>query len=656
MLTARAGIRIHRLAIASAIALVGAARAGVMLQGFYKDVPTKNVSTSDPHYSDTYWWDVLAAKSAALGAAGFTAVWLPPVQKGASGGYSVGYDTFDDYDIGSKWQNSPSSGATRYGTRVQLQRLCAMLHANDISVYLDMVENHRDGDPGDKTFRYVNAYGQWPGGRFEKNPGDFHPNVAQDPKVPATWYDADNSYELSWPFGPDLAPINSSTPNRYLFDGLLSAGDWVTKALDADGYRLDYVKGVSTDFLNPFLTSQSMAGKFAVGEYFDGDLGKVRGWISALQGRCSAFDFPLRYKLKEMCMGGGYFNMATLDHAGLAGVDPYHAVTFVENHDTDGNDAISRNKMLAYAYILTSEGYPCVFYKDYATDPGCYGLKPAIDSLIWIHEKIADGATQERWKGADVFAYERLATAGRDNLLVGLNDNETAEQTITVDTGFGPNVTLHDYTGHKPEVTTDGAGRASITIPSNAGGGGYVCYARAGITGGFARTPRETTQEFAGAPDLDIRPAETGGPVRAASIYAQAGRPIRLEFWYHTDASWTADTRIDVSLIDYLGSSAAKSSFGKDGPEGGGFTFTPPITAYYAFNIQAFNTPASDPKPLYWLKAHYTAPQFLQPSLVAALKAAGGLTKAAGEQAAFANGPVDIAQVTKLLRQWNGLE
>ena len=31
----------------------------------------------------------------------------------------------------------------------------------------------------------------------------------------------------------------------------------------------------------------------------------------------------------------GHFDMSLLDHAGLAGVDPLHAVTFVENHDTD---------------------------------------------------------------------------------------------------------------------------------------------------------------------------------------------------------------------------------------------------------------------------------------------------------------------------------
>jgi len=78
------------------------------------------------------------------------------------------------------------------------------------------------------------------------------------------------------------------------------------------------------------------------------------------------------------------------------------------NHDTDlqTSQKIVTNKLLGYAYILTSEGYPSVFYKDYSTDPGCYGLKAQIDNLIWIHEVLANGPTEQRWKDFDVFAYE----------------------------------------------------------------------------------------------------------------------------------------------------------------------------------------------------------------------------------------------------------
>ena len=73
----------------------------------------------------------------------------------------------------------------------------------------------------------------------------------------------------------------------------------------------------------------------------------------------AAIDFPLKFLLNAMCSNLGGFNMAELDHAGLVGISPLNAVTFVENHDTDLNagEKIVINKMLGYAYILTSEGY-----------------------------------------------------------------------------------------------------------------------------------------------------------------------------------------------------------------------------------------------------------------------------------------------------------
>ena len=164
---------------------------------------------------------------------------------------------------------------------------------------------------------------------------------------------ADQAYQ----FGRDLAPINGfrgPDGQGWAFEGLEKSGDWLTKALDIQGYRLDDVKGISTDFLQPWLNYGAMAGKFAVGEYFDANTtpsttGSPTRRDAGMQNRASAFDFPLRSAIKAMCNSGGSYNMSQLDHAGLAGINPGGAVTFVENHDTDGSDPITQNKMLGYA-------------------------------------------------------------------------------------------------------------------------------------------------------------------------------------------------------------------------------------------------------------------------------------------------------------------
>jgi alpha-amylase len=583
---------------------------GVLLQAFYRRGTRGVPCPLDGDHGTPFWWDHVAAQAHFLREAGFTAVWLPPPLKGNSGVASVGYDPFDDYDLGSK--NQKGNVATRYGTREQLARCVAMLRANGLDVYVDIVENHRDGDtgPGEAVFRYADANGhvgdprhEDKGGRFPKDPGCFHfvpGGVPEDPHV----------FDDSMHFGRDLAPINGQPPG-YVFRGLLDSADWLTRSLDLQGFRIDDAKGISTDFLFPLLNHGALAAKFAVGEFMDANLTLVQNWVSnrnGMRGRSSAFDFPLRGLLFQVCNDAGFFDMSHLDHAGLVGVDPVHAVTFVENHDTDSGafgGPIRQKKPQAYAYILTSEGYPCVYYRDYSTDPGCFGLKPTIDNLIWIHETLADGPTQQRWKDHDVFAFERL---GGPHLLVGLNNNGVAPHTITVDTGFGPNVELHDYTGYAGDSRTDGQGRVTITIPENTGGFGYVCYSRAGISGNPDARGFSVTQDYEGAHDLDIRPADNSEFVQVGRIWVAQDTSIRGALQFDTTA-WTADTTILLELTSPDGVQIGNRTYSRDTGQGELLEGMAAKTGWHTIRIRSTNTPAANLKPAYKLTVSYRAPQ-----------------------------------------------
>jgi len=575
---------------------------GVLLQAFFRPGDKGVPCPADGDEGADWWWDHLAKQAHALRKAGFTAVWLPPVCKGASGIRSVGYDPFDDYDLGSKDQRG--TVPTRYGTREQLVRCVAMLRANGLEVYVDLVTHHRGGGSGHegKTFRYLDAQGAAGGGRFPKDTSCFHgPDIPQDTNV---------FEDIS--FGSGLAPIHGKPPG-YVFGGLLASADWMTRALNIQGFRVDFVKGISTDFLPSLLQHGALKGTFAVGEFFDGNVALVHDWVTkpgGMAGRASAFDFPLRGILREMCNNAGSFDMSKLDRAGLAGIDPQHAVTFVENHDTDtGHGPIFRNKAQAYAYILTSEGYPCVYYKDYSTDPGCYGMKEILDNLVWIHEKLANGPTQRRWKDYHVFAYERL---GDPHLLVGLNNHGAAPRTITVDTGFGPNAILHDYTGHGGDVRTDDHGRVTITIPRNDGGRGYVCYSRAGIGGDFAIQGYSVTQDYEGAQDLDIEPADSTRFVQVCRLWVAQGKPIRASLLCDT-SSWTDATSMVLELTDPTGTQVASRSYTLTTAQGDALEALGVTTGWYTFRIRSVNPPAANPKPSYKLTVTYQAPQEMCP-------------------------------------------
>jgi glycosidase len=570
---------------------------GVLLQAFYQ-IGANGVPLPPDGGMTTSWWNHLAGQANALRQAGFTAIWLPPLTKGSSGKSSVGYDVFDDYDIGSKRQKNTQE--TRYGGREELTRCVAMMRANGLDVYADLVENQRSGGtgPGGFTFRYAGANGMEDKGRFPKDAIDFHPTVPEDPDVPGP----------DFSFGSDLAPINGGNPKGSVAEKLIASADWLTRSLDLQGYRLDDVKGQSSDFLRRFLGSKSMVGKFAVAEYFDTNIGKIQDWLfNKMGGLASAFDFSTRFTLAAMC-DSRPFNMATLDHTGLAGQNPFQAVTFVENHDTDRSEPIVQNKILAYAYILTSEGYPCVFYKDYSTDPGCFGLKSEIDNLIWIHEALASGATQQRWKDIDVFAYERM---GGPHLLVALNNDPAGPKKIHVDTGFGPNVALHDYTGHGADVRTEGTGAVTLTVPRNLNGQGYVCYSRPNQQAAPAPAARVVTQDIEGAPDLDIRPCMNGETVVAGRIWCAAGSPIKATLTLDR-AGWNATSKVDLTLLAPDGTQKAIVSVTAGNPPATTLGTKADTPGFYTFQLSAAGLPKANPEPPYKITVSYTAPQRLE--------------------------------------------
>jgi len=548
---------------------------GVLLQAAYRRGPNVSVpSPADGDSSVPWWWDHLASQAKALRLSGFTAVLLPPVLKGSAGASpgADGYGTFDDYDLGSK--NQFSTVPTRFGSREQLQRCVGVMRANGLQVYVDTVLHQRDGGIG-SVYEYLSADGVTHGGRFPKDHGCFvgDPDQGFVPRDPLPGPVSDD-----FAFGDELAPING-VPKDYVRNGLIDGGDWLTRALGIQGYRIDDVKGTAVAFVHDWLTNKAMADQFAVAEYYDGNANALNWWVweSGMSGRCNAFDFSLHFVIQAMCNNSSNWDMTQLDHAGLAGISPMQSVTFVENPDTDTESGASviYNKILGYAYVLTSEGYPSVYFKDYSLDAGCYGLKPLIDNLIWIHENLAFGTTIQRWKDFQCFVFERQ---GYPNLLVGLNnDMYNGWRTVTVQTGFGPFVGLHDYSGHADDVWTDASGVVTIGIPPNDNGRGYVCYSRNGYGRAFSTVTLPVTQVFEGASDLDIGPAATGGPTAIGRVWCGAGTNVEATLAADI-TSLGGGASIVVDIVDrdghvlasavYEGGSASVTASAHDVPAG----------------------------------------------------------------------------------------
>ena len=108
----------------------------------------------------TFWWDYqnnnfpngwanyLTELAPRLKSMGVDAVWIPPTVKNQDFGQKgVGYAPFDHYDLGDKFQKK--SDTTRVGTKDELLRMVAVLHANGIEVIQDIVPNHIIGAGSD---------------------------------------------------------------------------------------------------------------------------------------------------------------------------------------------------------------------------------------------------------------------------------------------------------------------------------------------------------------------------------------------------------------------------------------------------------------------------------------------------------------------------
>ncbi len=440
---------------------------GVLLQAFYWDCPAHEGQ-------DGTWWTFVTDRIADLQRAGFTALWLPPVSKAASI-TSMGYDPYDFYDLGDIYQKGRAK--TWFGNQAELQTLIDTAHHHHMQVYADLVLDHNSG--GDATeVNPVDGSTRWtrftPGsGKFPRTWECFHPS-------PYETFD-----EMTFGDMPDLCHRNP-----YVYTEIIKLAQWMVEQIGFDGFRFDFVKGYGPWMIKAiaemrFLNKAEQGFKpFSVGECWDNER-TVDDWLAAVNAFMDnpilAFDFPLRYRLKDLCDTYG-FSLRTLAQGGTIVHDsPTQAVTFVDNHDTtqDGAHAVIQDKLLAYAFILTHEGYPSVFWLDYFN----YGLaRPGspngIAALVAAHEQYAGGTTGVLYVDDDLYLIERSGHDRQPGLVFVLNNrgdcwNGAWVRTRWTDTGFQPVAWGgRDESAPQPK-RSDGSGWADFWAAPR----GYAVYA-----------------------------------------------------------------------------------------------------------------------------------------------------------------------------------
>ena len=323
---------------------------GVMLQAFYWD-----------SYDDTKWVN-LTSKVDEI-APYFDLLWVP--NSSECGGTSMGY-------MPIYWLKHTSSfgGRERY-----LYEMIDAYKAKGVGILSDVVINHKA--PLGKTVKKKTAI-------------DF---VNEVDVVGRT---TGNKYTVTWT-ASDICSNDDGGTTKVAFpevDGNNDTGDDFSGARDIDhtgsnvqqnvktyldylikeigyvGFRLDMVKGYGAQYTKIY--NEHAQPQFCVGEYWDGNVETLKNWINGTGKTSAAFDFSLKYVMRD-AFGSGYWG--ALDNKGLAGTDySRYAVTFIDNHDTyENQDRLTKNVMAANAFILAMPGTPCIFLKHWQKYPIAIG-------------------------------------------------------------------------------------------------------------------------------------------------------------------------------------------------------------------------------------------------------------------------------------------
>ncbi len=410
----------------------------IMLQGFYWDFKNDSFPLG--------WANYLTELTPRLKEAGIEAIYVPVSVKNQSPG--TGYVPFDHYDLGDKYQKGHLN--TSLGNKNELLRMYAVMKANGMQVYQDVVWNHLSGAgsefssggqdfeaPDDgytsryKNFRYV-CY-KTPSanegskeyllreGRFYKNWQNFYPSpvsVCCTNGINTPYWGPDIDYSAGAIGQSNNALYNPKQNNTYMRNGMREWMIWYKKQTGFDGLRIDAVKHFPTEITEDFLWNLRYGAGwanggddfFAFSEWVDFNKTVLDNFCSTVQNRTGTFDFSLRSGIHQMVTGLGNFDLGSL--VNFQQDNRLMTVPFVNNHDTyrpiyDQNNKDSAweigrelaphiNKdeprwALAYAMILAVDGSPMIYFDDLfdiGTSGNRFNHHPLDTSKLKINEDL----------------------------------------------------------------------------------------------------------------------------------------------------------------------------------------------------------------------------------------------------------------------------
>jgi glycosidase len=391
-----------------------------------------------------------------LQALGITTLWISPIVQNVDSDADI--DAYHGY-----WQQDLTQVNPHFGDLASLRSMVAHAHDRGMKVVLDIVCNHmgqvffydinRNGRPDD----YVNGSNQ-PGDPIVQI-SEYDPpwqaggvlsfsQEGQSGRAPMLFFDdasinrlppqpgilatagayhgfghiedfSDVSQRTLGDFTGGLKDLATELPDvrATLVDAFAT---WVEK-VDFDGYRIDTIKHVESDFWPVFagntrarLAAEGKNDFLMFGEAFDGN-DQLIGSYTAPGALDSVFYFSQHFTVFQNVFENAnsastaqgtdqiqtlweqkQTNYGTQPQDGGIGVAPYKAlVNFIDNHDvprflfaSNGDVAALHN---ALTLLYTEDGIPCLYYGTEQEFSG--GNDPGNREVLWTTGMPTDGAT-----------------------------------------------------------------------------------------------------------------------------------------------------------------------------------------------------------------------------------------------------------------------
>lgn len=458
--------------------------------------------------NDGKLWQALKEDADHLADIGISMVWMPPAFKGTSSD-DVGYGVYDLFDLGEFDQKG--TVRTKYGTKDEYIEAIQVLRDHHIRPIADIVLNHKANgddkesfqvlkmDPDNRQKAISEAYEiegythyHFPGRQGTYNDFEWHwyhfSGIDYDARNEEKglylilgdnkgW--ADNETVDSEKGNFDYLMFNDiDYDHPEVIQNIRDWTKWFVETTGIRGFRLDAVKHIDRAFVGEYikeLTEIIGEDKFYVfGEYWNADYEAKEDYLEDIDFEFDLVDVKLHMNFHQASKEGGNYDLRKIFDGSLMKNNPWNAVTFVDNHDTQAGQSLESVvedwfKPLAYGIILLSNyGLPTVFYGDYYGSEGDFAqtsFQQVLDKLLFVRRRFAYGDQFNYFDDPSCIGWTRQGVEDfPGGLAVVINNGDINEKRMQI-ASASPGQVYVDFLGNnEAEVTIEDEGWATFPV------------------------------------------------------------------------------------------------------------------------------------------------------------------------------------------------